>query len=123
MNGPIILQGIIHDSERDFHCIQDIVQSLPPDTHLHHTLRNVQHSELLRMNMLRTSVATAWRGCQMMCSLSSVLALLRVAVTLYRRDEQPQANDPRVDEFLRWLARQDADRDSLPPLDPIYRIV
>lgn len=58
-----------------------------------------------------------------MCSLSSVLALLRVAVTLYRRDEQPQANDPRVDEFLRWLARQDADRDSLPPQDPIYRIV
>jgi hypothetical protein len=41
---------------------------------------------------------------QMMRSLSSVLALLRGAVTLYRRDEQPQANDPRVDEFLRWLA-------------------
>jgi hypothetical protein len=59
MNGPIVqlLQGMIHGSERNLHRIQDVVQSLPPDTHVHHTLRNLQHSEFLRLNMLRTALA------------------------------------------------------------------
>jgi hypothetical protein len=46
----------------------------------------------------------AWRDANDALPVFSVLALLRGAVTLYRRDEQPQANDPRVDEFLPWLA-------------------
>ena len=59
MNGPIVqlLQAMIHGSESELRRIQDVVQSLPPDTHLHHTLRNVQHAELLRLNMLRTALA------------------------------------------------------------------
>ena len=59
MTGPIVqlLQGMIHNSESDFHRIQDFVHSLPPNNHLHHALRNLQHSELLRLNMLRTVLA------------------------------------------------------------------
>jgi hypothetical protein len=34
----------------------------------------------------------------------SIFVILRGALTLYRRDQQPQAIYPRVDEFLRWLA-------------------
>ena len=58
MNGPIVqlLQGMIHGAESELRRIQDVVQSLPPDTHVHHTLRNLQHSEL-RLNMLRTALA------------------------------------------------------------------
>ena len=48
---------MIHHSERDFHSIQEIIQSLPPDSHLRHALRNLQHSELLRLNMLRSALA------------------------------------------------------------------
>lgn len=53
---PIVqlLQGMIHKSEKDFSRIQKIIQSLPPGSYLRHTLRNVQHAELLRLNMLRT---------------------------------------------------------------------
>jgi hypothetical protein len=52
---PIVqlLQGMIQRSEKDFSCIQKIVQALPPESYHRHTLRNVQHAELLRLNMLR----------------------------------------------------------------------
>ncbi|HKO17590.1 MAG TPA: hypothetical protein VJU82_01765 [Acidobacteriaceae bacterium] len=51
---PIVqlLQGMIHKSEKDLNRIQKIVQSLPPESYLRHTLRNLQHAELLRLNML-----------------------------------------------------------------------
>lgn len=56
MTAPIVqlLQGMIRNSEDDFHRIQDVVQSLPSDSHLRHTLRNLLHSELLRLNMLHS---------------------------------------------------------------------
>ena len=58
MIGPVVqlLRGMIDDSERDFHRIQNIIQSLPSNSHLRHTLRDVQHAELLRLNMLRTAL-------------------------------------------------------------------
>lgn len=59
MSRPIVqlLQGMIHDSERSLHQIQDVVQSLGTKSNLRHTLRNLQHSELLRIELLRSVMA------------------------------------------------------------------
>ena len=59
MSHPIVqlLQGMIHDSERSFHQIQDALQSLGANSNLRHTLRNLQHSELLRLELLRSVMA------------------------------------------------------------------
>ena len=61
MNGPIVqlLQGMIHDSEKNIHEVQNFVQSLPTYNPLRHTLRNIQHSELLRIHMLRAALIEA----------------------------------------------------------------
>jgi hypothetical protein len=61
MNGPIVqlLQGMIHDSEKNIREVQDFVQSLPAYSPLRHTLRNIQHSELLRVQMLQAAVIEA----------------------------------------------------------------
>ena len=59
MTAPIVqlLQGMIRAGEQSLHQIQDLVQSLPANSHLRHTLRNLQHSELLRLDMLHQIAA------------------------------------------------------------------
>lgn len=61
MNSPIVqlLQGMIHDSEKTIHEVQDFVQSLPANSLLRHKLRNIQHSELLRVQMLQSALIEA----------------------------------------------------------------
>ena len=61
MNSPIVqlLQGMIHHAERNLHEVQDFVQSLPANSPLRHKLRNIQHSELLRLQMLPNALTEA----------------------------------------------------------------
>ena len=61
MNGPIVqlLRGMIRDSEKNIHQVQDFVQSLPTNSPLRHKLRNIQHSELLRVHMLQAALTEA----------------------------------------------------------------
>lgn len=61
MNGPIVqlLQGMIHDSEKNIHEVQDFVQWLPAHSPLRHKLRNIQHAELLRVHKLQAALIEA----------------------------------------------------------------
>lgn len=61
MNSPIVqlLQGMVHDSQKNLHDLQDFVQSLPAYSPMRHKLRNIQHSELLRVQMLQTALKEA----------------------------------------------------------------
>jgi len=53
------LQDMIHDSEKNLHEVQNFVQSLPVNSPVRHRLRNIQHSELLRIRMLQAAVIEA----------------------------------------------------------------